>query len=66
MRTFYNRIRNVATAVSSTSRMHISLEDVVARLANADKNRNSQPRVDDGNVNTAKEIRHDLNNVMES
>lgn len=34
---FENRIRNVENAVSSTSRIHVAVDDALARLTNLDK-----------------------------
>lgn len=63
--TFDKHIRNFETTVSSIRRIHVSLDDVLVHLANLDKKPDSQPRVEDEIVNAMKEIRHELNTVME-
>lgn len=65
MVTFDNRISNVENAVSSMQRIHVSLGDVLELPANLGKKQDSQPQVNDDIVTTVREIRHDLNTVME-
>lgn len=66
MGTFDKRICNIEDAVSSIPRTHVTVDDFLASLPNLEMNPDSQHQINDDIANVVREIRHDLNTVMES
>lgn len=66
MRSFENTFGNVENADYSIPRIHFVLDDVLACMDNLEKKPESQSLLDEGIVNAVKEIRHELNIIMES